>query len=149
MNDTRYPWASPGRLVLIGSLCLNLALGGYLASQLLRPQERPLTAMPPPRVLGLLARQLPPRDAEVLQEAYRGKREQIVAARAVFELSVAKVLELLAEPELDVPALRAALEDARTKRMRQNDPLVEAFFQALEKMSFQTRRDLVGRFRDQ
>lgn len=148
MNDTRYPWASPGRLVLIGSLCLNLALGGYLASQLLRPQERP-TAMPPPRVLGLLARQLPPRDAEVLQEAYRGKREQIVAARAVFELSVAKVLELLAEPELDVPALRAALEDARTKRMRQNDPLVEAFFQALEKMSFQTRRDLVGRFRDQ
>ena len=149
MNEPRYPWALPGRLVLIGSLCLNLALGGYVASQLLRQPERPFTAMPPPRVLSLLAGRLPEKDADVLREAYRNKREQIVAARAVFELSVSKVLGLLAEPELYVPALRAALEDARTKRMRQNDPLVEAFFQALEKMSYQTRRDLVGRFRDQ
>jgi uncharacterized membrane protein len=149
MNDARHFWTSPSHLALLGSLCLNIALGGYLASQLLAPPARPLGAMPPPRVLALLAGQLPPKDAEMLRDLYRSKQEQAAAARVTFEMSVAKVVGLLAQPELDVPALRAALEDARVKRMRQNDPLVEAFFQALEKMSYETRRNLVGRFRDQ
>jgi uncharacterized membrane protein len=140
-------WPSLGHLLLLGSLCLNLVLGGYIASQLLAPPMRPLTGMQPPRVLALLASQLPASDAAMLRDAYRGKQEQVAAARALFERSVAKVLTLLAQPELDAPALRTALEDARIKRLRQNDTLVEAFLEALEKMPYQTRRDLAARFR--
>ena len=138
-----------GRLthvLLIGSVCLNLVLGGYIAVQLLTAERRPIAAMLTPRLLDRVASQLPPQDADILRQVFRSKEVEVRAARADLDKAIAQALEQLGQPELDIAKLRSAVETAREKRNRQGDVLLEGFFEALERISPEGRKALVTRF---
>ena len=134
------------RILLIGSVCLNLVLGGYIAVQLLAAERRPMAAMLTPRLLDRVASQLPPADADILRQVFRRKEAEIRAARTDLDKAIAEALAQLGQPELDVVKLRSAVETAREKRNSQGDILLEGFFEALERISPEGRKALVTRF---
>jgi len=134
------------RLLLIGSVCLNLVLGGYIAVQLLTTERRPVAALLTPRLLDRLASQLPPQDADILRQVFRRRAMEVRTARADLDKAIAEALEQLGQPELDVVKLRSAVDNAREKRNRQGDILLEGFFEALERISPEGRKALVTRF---
>jgi uncharacterized membrane protein len=134
------------RALLLGSVCLNLVLGGYIAVQLVAAETRPVAAMLTPRLLDRVASQLPPQDADILRQVFRRRALEVRTARAELDKAIAEALEQLGQPELDVAKLRAAVENAREKRNRQGDILLEGFFEALERISPEGRKALVTRF---
>jgi uncharacterized membrane protein len=90
------------RILLLGSVCLNLVLGGYIAVQLLTAERRPMAAMLTPRLLDRVASQLPPADADILRQVFRRKEVEIRAARTDLDKAIAEALAQLGQPELDV-----------------------------------------------
>lgn len=149
--------ANPGRpsrgwcrALLFGSLCLNVALGGYIGAQVWFLSElRPLAALAQPRqIIVRIASRLPSADAELLRSAYAGKEDELAAARADTRASAVRLFVTMAKPDMTPEALRAAIEETRTRRVRQNEILTGVFIDAVGKMSPEGRRDMVARFRD-
>ena len=58
----------------------------------------------------------------------------------------ARCMQLVAQPELDKDALRLAVKDARDKRLKIGDVVIETFVEMLEQISPKGRRQLVGGF---
>jgi uncharacterized membrane protein len=55
-------------------------------------------------------------------------------------------MQLVAQPELDRAAVRTAVKDARDKRLKIGDAVIETFVEMLEQISPKGRRQLVGGF---
>jgi uncharacterized membrane protein len=134
------------RVALFVSLAVNIALAGYLASQWMMPRWRPLANVTPAQMLQLVTRILPAPEAGILRDAYRVREPQINAQRAAFEQARARALEILAQPDLDVPALRAAIEDARQIRAKQGEVLIDLFVDTATRLPPQTRQNMAARF---
>lgn len=135
------------RIALFVSIALNIALGAYLASQWMMPRWRPLADIAPSQVVELVARRLPSAEAGIVREAYRQRQGQIAEQREAFVRARAKTLDLLAQPDLDVPALRASMLEAREQRLKQVNVLIEMFIDVVGKLPPQVRQDLAARFR--
>jgi len=138
---------SPPAILLLVSLCLNALMAGYIAMQWFGP--RPLPAMAtPPRLIQLVANRLPSADAETLWQVYRGKEHALRQAQADYELALRGAGRLLAQSDVDVPALRRAVMEARDRRIKIGDVVIETFLDAVPQLSQSGRQGLVGQMRN-
>lgn len=135
------------RAALFASVALNLALAGYFASQWMMPRWRPLADITPAQIVELVARRMPAAEATIIRDAYRDKQARIGEQREAFIRARARTLELLAQPELDIPALRAAMLDAREQRIGQVNILIDLFIDVVGKLPPKVRADMAARFR--
>jgi uncharacterized membrane protein len=132
--------------LLVGSLALNALLVGYLGVLAVRRFD-PLSASMPPRLIKLVKQRLPADDQKLLEEAYQSRHGRFIAAQAEYERTLAGAVALLAKPEFDEAAFRAAVADSRAKRLQIADLVLETFVDTIARMSPAGRRDLIGRFR--
>ncbi|WP_022723184.1 periplasmic heavy metal sensor [Rhodopseudomonas sp. B29] len=137
-----------GRLLLLASLCLNVALGAYIGAQWAQAEWAPKTVATtmPMRLIERVAQRLPPADADILHRIAEAKRPQMQPLQQDYTAALMKTLRLAGQPELDKPALRAAIQDARDKRVKIGDAVIETFVETLEHISAKGRRQLVGDF---
>ncbi|MCD0423899.1 periplasmic heavy metal sensor [Rubrivivax sp. JA1024] len=137
-----------GRWLLLGSLCLNVALGAYVGAQWLRPPWAPLHAGVPMRLIERVASRLPPADAEVLWRNFHAKEATLKPLQRDYVAALRATLNIAAQPELDKAALRAAVEATRDKRSKVGDAMIDTFVETLEQISPEGRRRLAdGLFR--
>jgi len=134
------------RGVLLASLCCNVVLVTYVSVQWLRPGWTPTAAGMPPRMIERVAERLPREDADILWRIYRGKEAELQPIQAEYTQALLRTMRLVAQPELDKDALRMAVKDARDKRLKIGDVMIETFVEALERISTKGRRQLVGGF---
>src|SRR5882724_7093721 len=109
---------SPLAVLLLVSLCLNALMGGYIAKQWFAARSLPVATATPPRLIQLVADRLPPADADTLWRVYRGKAQALRESQADYEQALRGTGRLLAQPDVDVPALRRAVMEARDKRIK-------------------------------
>ncbi|RJF77160.1 periplasmic heavy metal sensor [Rhodopseudomonas palustris] len=133
-----------GRLLLLASLCLNVALGAYVGAQWLQPEWAPNSAGTPIRLIERVATRLPSDDAEILRRNFQARQPQLQPLQAAYMAALMKTLRLTGQAELDKPALQAAIKDAREKRIRIGDEVIDTFVETLEQISPKGRRQLVG-----
>jgi uncharacterized membrane protein len=140
-----FPFSRANWLLLV-SLCLNVVLATYVSVQWLKPSWSPAGAGIPLRMVERVAERLPKDDADILWRAYREKEPDIQPLQAEYVRDLLKTMRLIRQPELDKQALRSAVIDARDKRIKIGDAVIDTFVDALEKMSAKGRRQLVGGF---
>ena len=63
-----------------------------------------------------------------------------------YTAALMKTLRITGQTELDKPALEAAIKDARDKRIKIGDAVIDTFAETLEQISAKGRRQLVGDF---
>lgn len=136
---------TPERWLLLASLCINVALGAYIGAQWLRPQWTPPHAGMPMRLIERVASRLPQADADILWRNFNAKQVTLQPLQRDYVAALRTTLNLAAQPELDKPALRAAVENARDKRSKVGDAMIDAFVETLEQISPEGRRQLAGR----
>ena len=134
-------------ILLLGSLCLNVLLGAFVATRWIEGARLPMVAMAPPQLIEIVARRLPSADAEVLQRVYRAREAQFSTSQREYWRALLAAGRLLSEPRLDSGALRAAVMEARNKRVRIGDLAIETFLEALPQMSVEGRRRLTASIR--
>ena len=134
------------RWILLASLCCNIVLATYISVQWLRPGWNPAGTGVPLRMIERVAERLPKDDADILWRIYRGKEAEIAPMQAEYTRALLKTMRLVAQPELDRAALRLAVKDARDKRLKIGDTVIETFVEMLEQISPKGRRQLVGGF---
>lgn len=147
MKDAQKRRLRVGTVVLIASLALNGLLAGFIAVKTYRLREHVVEGPVPPRLLVMMKRRLPPSDQAIMDEILKARQPQFVAAQAEFEKSLGAAVEQLTRPSFDETAFRAAVMDARDKRLRSGDLGIEAFLDTVDKISPEGRRDLAGRIR--
>jgi uncharacterized membrane protein len=145
------PWGRWREVLLMVSLCLNVALATYVGVQWLAPPPPGVGAGPgsgpgmlPRRLIARAADRLPKDDADLLWRAYRAKEREVAGAQADFLLALGRAARMIAVPDLDAAAMREAMIDARDKRRRVGELVIDTFLEALPQMSAQGRRDLVS-----
>lgn len=138
-------------LALLGSICLNVAFASYIGVQAVNGSARPMVrTMPdegmgaPDDVIAKFAARLPRGDADILWEAYRTRKPQILDADAEAERARLQAWSVLAQPDIDTSALRAAIKQAMDSRVRKASVLAEAVVDALERLSPDGRRQLTS-----
>ena len=144
------PWGRWREVLLMASLCLNVALATYVGVQWLAPPPPGASAGPgigpglPRRLIARAADRLPKTDADLLWSAYRAKERDVAAAQTDFLLALGRAARVIAVPDPDAAAVREAVIDARDKRRQVGELVVDTFLDAMPQMSAQGRRDLVG-----
>jgi len=133
-------------ILLVASLSLNILLGSYMATLLWRLNMPLIEATNAERVVGLATAVLPDEDARLVEELYAERAPAFAAAEAGVVATRRKVLRLIAEPNLDPAAVRAALEEARSYRRTTSDLLFDVVIETLERMPAQRRKELAERF---
>jgi uncharacterized membrane protein len=133
--------------LLFCSLLLNVVLGSYLAVQALIAEPQPLRLRPPQQMLATLADQLPSKDAEILREILRAKAPQFLTAQAATQRGRARVVSVLARPELDMDLLRLAFKDLIEKRANMGGLVIETTIEAMGRISPESRQTLVEQYR--
>jgi uncharacterized membrane protein len=93
----------------------------------------------------MVAGRLPTADAGTLWRVYGAKEQALHGAQADYEQSLRRAGRLLTQPNLDVAALRSAVMEARDKRIKVGDIVIDMFLETFPQISPQGRRDLVGR----
>jgi replicative DNA helicase len=89
---------------------------------------------------------LPQDDADILWRVYHSKEPEILPLQMEYTRLLIKTMRLTAQPELDKDALRAAAMEAREKRVKIGDVVIDTFLEMLEQISPKGRRQLVGGF---
>jgi uncharacterized membrane protein len=135
---------SPGWLrgLLLASLCLNVLLGAFMATRWVEGMRLPNLMAGPPQLIERVARRLPAADADILRRAFRSRERQLTDSQAEYERALVAAGRLLVQTPVDAGALRAAVAEARDKRIRIGDLAIDAFLEALPQMSPEGRRDL-------
>jgi uncharacterized membrane protein len=134
------------RWLLLASLCVNVALATYVSVQWFRPGWPPALAAVPQRMMERVAARLPQEDADILWRIYRSKEPEIQPLQAEYTRALLKTIRITRQPELDKDGLRAAVKEARDKRMKIGDAVIDTFVEMLEQISAKGRRQLVGGF---
>ena len=140
-------WSKVGGVrgaLLLASLCLNVLLIAYIGTQWYRTARVILATAAPPYLIEFVASRLPRADADILWRVYRSKEQALSAAQADYRQSLSAARQLLSQPELDVAAFRATVQQARDKRLKVGDIAIETFLEALPQMSAEGRRGLAG-----
>jgi uncharacterized membrane protein len=133
------------KLLLLGSMCCNVALASYVAVQWLRP-ERPLVeTVMPAGIIERLAGRLPKSDAEILWGAYHSKELELSAAQAEYLHSLVESSNLLTAKDFDESNFRRTVLESRDKRVKLGDLVAETLVEAITQMSPEGRRKLVYR----
>jgi uncharacterized membrane protein len=129
-------------LALIGSICVNIVLVSYIATQALTAKP-PMSRPAPEEMVATLAARLPSTDAELLWQAYRRLEPKVLAADAASQRARVRALSLLSQSDLDPNALQAAFREALDNRIRMGELLLETVVEGLTRLSPEARRKLV------
>jgi uncharacterized membrane protein len=130
------------RGLLLASLCVNVLLAAFIATRWV--EARQIIALGPPRLIEIVARRLPGADAEILRRVYRSKDAQFAAGQAEYERALRSAAGLLAAPTPDPAALRAAVMEARDRRVEIGNLAIDTFLEAVPQMSPEGRRALTA-----
>jgi uncharacterized membrane protein len=133
--------------LLLASLCLNILLAAFIFTRWIERGVGPLVAAAPPQLIEFMARRLPAGDADILRRVYRSREEQFTANQREFRLALLTAGKLLSQPQLDVAALRAAVTEARDRRIAIGDLAIETFLETLPQISAEGRRGLTASIR--
>ena len=136
---------SPRSLLLVVSLCLNVVLGSYITKQWVEAWSPQIVTSSPPRLIRMVAGRLPSTDAGTLWRVYGAKEQALRSAQADYEQALRGAVRLLVQPNMDVAALRKAVMEARDKRIKMGDIVIEMFLETFPQLSPQGRQDLAGR----
>jgi uncharacterized membrane protein len=139
---------SPRSLLLVVSLCLNVLMGSYIAKQWAEAWSPRIAISSPPRLIRMVAGRLPSADAGTLWRVYGTKEQALRSAQADYEQALRNAVRLLAQPNMDVAALRKAVMEARDKRIKMGDIVIDMFLETFPQLSPQGRQELVGRLGD-
>lgn len=135
---------APQSILLVVSLCLNVLMASYIAKQWVEAWSPRMATGSPPRLVRMVAGRLPSADAGTLWRVYGAKESALHSAQADYEQSLRRAVRLLAQPNLDVAALRGAVLEARDKRIKVGDIVIDMFLETFPQISPQGRQDLVG-----
>jgi hypothetical protein len=123
------------KLLLLVSLCCNVALASYVGVQWLRA-GRPLVEMVTPAgIVERLALRLPNSDAEILWGIYHGKEKEISAAQAEYLHTLVESFNLLTATDFDESRYRKAALESRDRRLKLGDLVAETLVEAITQMS--------------
>ena len=137
-----------GAAALLLSLCLNVLLVVYIGAQWFDRIGLPAAAGTP-RLIEMVARRLPAADADVLWRVYRGREAELSSAQTDYRRALAAAAIQLSRAQLDSEASRRSTLEARDKRVRVGDLVIEVVLEALPQMSSEGRAGLVGSLRRQ
>ena len=134
------------RWLLLASLCVNVALATYVSVQWFRSGWSPVGASIPLRMMERVAARLPQDDADILWRVYHSKEPEILPLQLEYTRLLLNTMRLIEQPELDKDALRASVMEAREKRVKIGDAVIDTFLEMLGQISPKGRRQLVGGF---
>lgn len=134
-----------GTALLIASLALNAALGGYLAVHAWRRFEIAASGPTPRGFLRFARWRLPAADRAVLDEAVRKKEGEFAAAQADFQKAMRAAIASLRRPDFNEADFRKAVAEARDKRLRLADLGLDVILDAAPRISPEGRSALVPR----
>jgi len=142
-----WPFSQRGaRWFLLASLCVNIALATYVSVQWFQSGWSPVGAGIPLRMMERVAARLPQDDADILWRVYHSKEPEILPLQMEYTRALLRTMRLTGQPELDRDALRASVKEARDKRLKIGDAVIDTFVEMLEQISEKGRRQLVGGF---
>jgi len=127
------------RIVLIGSLALNVFLGTVLVVHRPPPPNGPPS---PARIAEKIAETLPPADAAALREAVARHQAEIEAGFRIFHATPDRVRAALADPAFDPEALRPIFEEGRAGHDRTDQAIADLVIEATRAMSAEGRATL-------
>ena len=132
-----------GTIVLIASLALNAALGGFIAVKAWQRYQFASASMTPRGFLRMVRWRLPAADKAVLDEAVKKREVDFAAAQADFQKAMSIAIISLRRPDFNEAEFRAAVADARDKRLRLADLGLEVFMDTATHISPEGRAALV------
>jgi len=132
-----------GTVVLIASLALNAALGGFIAVKAWRRFEVAAAGTTPRGFLRMVRWRLPSADKAVLDEAVKKKEGEIATAQADFQKAMSTAIASLRRPDFNEADFRAAVAAARVQRLRLADLGLDVFIDAATRISPEGRSALV------
>ncbi|QCO06859.1 periplasmic heavy metal sensor [Azospirillum argentinense] len=137
----RWPW-----YLLIGSLAVNMLLGGILAAQALHLMPPP----PPPdpgqgiaRFVERAERSLSPADAAILRRGYEAERTAIESMHQNMEAMRHQIRESMKAPTFDPEGLRRAFEQAHATEAELRGRMDSRVIEVLGQLSPEGRRKLM------
>lgn len=139
------------RTILAAALALSTALNaaligyGYTIYRL-----RPLALLSDPipsQMVGVLANRLPGEAGILLRGKLEADRPLLEAERNGYRAALERAAGLIEADTIDMPALKAAINEARGHRGRMGDTYIDAFVEAIATLPVAERRALVERFR--
>jgi uncharacterized membrane protein len=134
-----------GTAVLIASLALNAALGGYLAVHAWRRFEIAAANATPRGFLRFVRWRLPAPDRAVLDETVKKQEAEFASAQADFQKAMRAAVASLRRPDFNDAEFRAAVKEARDKRLRLADLGLDVFMDTVARISPEGRIALVPR----
>lgn len=134
------------KVVLPVSLTINLLMTSYMLGDWAGADATEMSTPDPRRRMEALASRLAPADATVLRKAYEDRGGAFALAQGDRKEAVKRVHSLMAQPELDVPALREALVRARGHSERLNDLFSETLLETAQKAPAGSRASLAAGF---
>jgi uncharacterized membrane protein len=134
-----------GTIVLIASLALNGALGGFIAMKAWQRYQIASAGATPRTFLRMVRWRLPAADKAILDEAVKKKDAEFAAAQAESRQAMAAAIAALRRPDFNEAEFRAAVADVRAKRLRLADLGLEVFIDAAAHLSPEGRSALVPR----
>jgi uncharacterized membrane protein len=134
-----------GTAVLIVSLALNAALGGYIGVKAWQRFEIEAASATPRGFLRMVRWRLPNADKAVLDEAVKKKESEFAAAQADFQKAMRAAVASLRRPDFNEAEFSAAVAAARDMRLRLADLGLEVFIDTVTHISPEGRSALVPR----
>ena len=130
------------KAILMGSLALNLFLGGFIAARLLKSPPTPLR-----QVVALDLQSVPQgvqgEALERIEDAMRGRRHDLRRLYSDYRQAKRDAVRLLGEEELNEPALREVYEQMRQLSSRIQEPIHGAVIEALVNVDVMERRRIL------
>ena len=130
------------KVVLVGSLALNLFLGGFIVARVLKPQPqlvRPVVALNLQSVPdGLRGEAL-----ERIEDAMHERRHELRRVYSDYRQTRRDAVRLLGEVELNEEALRQVYEQMRELSVRIQEPIHGAVIEALKGVDVMERRRIL------
>jgi len=133
------------KALFAASVVLNLVFAWLLCFPSEPPSGGALRSAAPVAALQRIARELPDADRVILRDALLNHAATMRAAQMDYEAQAARVLELVAAENLQTVELAAAIKAARASRQLAADELIDAFLEALPRISLESRKKLAER----
>ncbi len=137
----RWPW-----YLLVGSLAMNMLLGGILAAQalhLLPPPPPPDPGQGIARFVERAEHGLSPADAAILRSGYEAERATVERMQENMDSMRRHLRDSMQAPSFDPDGLRRALEEAHATEAALRDRLDSRVIEVLGRLSPEGRRKLL------
>jgi uncharacterized membrane protein len=149
VNDSpRFDWSRrmlPVALVL--STCLNIGFASFIAVRIWSAESTPIIVQTPQALFGLLEARLPAEDAAIFKDIVREQEAELRAARSDQQHARLRVVAAVAQRDLDPGAFRSAMKELRDARSRTTAVTFDIIERTMERISPQTRLNLLAQYR--